>query len=128
MTQMVLNGQILRALSSLGNSALFINLSGQSLETKDVSICFPYCFSISHFESVLQADFHKHFKFAFTIPNRAKCLFYDFALKLRAFTGKSARPLVQTDTKKSAIFGRSFLCAIDRLIFAKRYESSRINV
>ena len=48
-----------------------------------------------HFESVLQADFQKHFKFAFTISNLAKCLFHDFALKIRAFTGKSTRPLVQ---------------------------------
>ena len=43
---------------------------------------------------MLQADLRKHFRFAFTISNLAKCLFYDFALKIRAFTGKSARPLV----------------------------------
>ena len=111
MAQMVLIGQILRALSSLGNSALFINLSGRRLETKDVSIyCFRYCFSISHFESVLQANFHKHFKFAFTIPDRAKCHFYDFALKIRAFTEKSARPLVQNrHNQKVRYFRAQFL-------------------
>ena len=67
----------------------------RSLETKDVSIYyFRHFVSISHFVSVLQADLHKHFKFAFTISNLAKCLFYDFALNIFAFTGKSARPLV----------------------------------
>ena len=49
-------------------------------------------------------DFHKHFKFAFTISDLTKCLFYDFALKIRASTGKSARPLVQNRQPKSPLF------------------------
>lgn len=92
MAQMVLNGQILRALSSLGNSALFIDLSGWSLETKDVSIyCFRYCFSISQ---CVTSRLSQTFQTCIYHSNHAKCLFYDFAIKIRAFTGQSARPLV----------------------------------
>ena len=73
---MVLIGQILRALSPLGNSALLIKLVRAELRNKGrLSSCFHYCSSISHFENAFQADFHKHFKFALTISDLAKCLF-----------------------------------------------------
>ena len=133
MTQMVLTGQILRALSSLGNSALFINLSGRSLETKDVSIyCFRYSFSTSHFESVLQGYTPtfpnlSNLHFPFLIVQNA--CFMISHLRFAHLLEKALGLLFKTDiTKESPIFGHSFIRAIDRLILAKRYESTRFNV
>ena len=110
MTQMVLNGQILRALSSLGNAALFINLSGRSLETKDVSnYCFRYCFSIPHFENVLQADFHKHFilHLPFLVAQNAR--FMISHLRFAHLLEKALGLLFKTDNHKVRYFRAQFL-------------------